>query len=275
MYVAEIKQRDTPQPFVRILRMQKWGIREHLDENKDLLRAIMEAEDYTDYILDRRLGCRQLGMNLPPRIFTRKITERYRGARREYEGQMIWSTYFERDYLVGIATDKIPRLRYLNTLYALQFAALLGRTAATNIIVGRINLQNRVLFDDGDEIVIEDESGMPLDIIVADHTGTFVDYTSPLEAHAAAYAAPVNRRTPFTPNHEAVADAYTTAFLERFTHIQQEYRKRKRAFDTLFKHRRRDEHGSFAYRWERVLDRLNRTDGETLVAAIRRHIKLA
>ena len=111
VYVAEIKQEGTPQPFVRILRMQKWGIREHLEENKDLLRAIMEAEEYTDYILDRRLGCRQLGMNLPPRIVTRKISERYRGARHEYEGQMIWSTYFERDYIVGIATDKIPRLR--------------------------------------------------------------------------------------------------------------------------------------------------------------------
>ncbi len=275
VYVAEIKQRATPQPFVRILRMQKWGIREHLDENKDLLRAIMEAEDYTDYILDRRLGCRQLGMNLPPRITTRKISERYRGARREYEGQMIWSTYFERDYIVGIATDKIPRLRYQNSQYALQFAALLGRTAATNIIVGRMNLQNRVLFDDGDEIMLEDEAGMPIEIVVADHTGTFVDYTSPLEAHAAAYAAPVNRRTPFTPEHEAVADAYASAFHERFTHIQLEYRKRKRAFDTLFKHRRRDEHGSFAYRWERVLDRLNRTDGVALTTEIRRHIKLA
>ena len=45
VYVAEIKQRGTPQPFVRILRMQKWGIREHLDENKDLLRAMVAKAD--------------------------------------------------------------------------------------------------------------------------------------------------------------------------------------------------------------------------------------
>ena len=45
--------------------MQKWGIREHLDEGKRLLDAIIQSEEYTEYILDRRLGCRQLGMNLP------------------------------------------------------------------------------------------------------------------------------------------------------------------------------------------------------------------
>ncbi len=275
VYVAEIKQRDTARTFVRILRVQKWGIREHLENNKDLLRAIMEAEDYTDYILDRRLGCRQLGMNLPPRISTRRISERYHGSRRDCEGQSIWATYFERDYIAGIATDKIPRSRYHNPVFGTRLAALLGRSAAVNIVVGRMNLQNQVLFDDGDEVLIEDGTGMPADIVVTDHTGTFTDYTSPLEAHAAAYAAPANSRIPFLADPAAFADAYTRSFDERFTRIQQEYRKRKRAFDTLFKHRWRDEHGSFAYRWERVLDRLNRTDGTALAAAIRRHIKLS
>ncbi len=273
VYVAEVKQRFTPRPFVRIIRMQKWGIREHLEENKDLLQAIMEAEEYTDYILDRRLGCRQLGMNLPARITTRKLGEHYHGSRREYEGQTIWSTYFERDYIVGIATDKIPRSRYQDPAYALRLAELLGRTAATNIIVGRMNLQNRVLFDDGDEVVVEDAAGLPAEIIVSDHTGTFVDYTSPLEAHAPSYALPVVRRAGFLPDTAAFAEAYVKAFGERFAYIQQEYRKRKRAFDTLFKHRRRDEHGSYAYRWERVLDRLNRTEGAAVTAALRAHVK--
>lgn len=270
VYVAEVKQRNTPRPFVRIIRMQKWGIREHLEENKDLLQAIMEAEEYTDYILDRRLGCRQLGMNLPARINTRKLSERYHGNRHEYEGQMIWSTYFERDYIMGIATDKIPHSRYHAPQYGLRLAELLGRTAATNLIVGRMNLQNRVLFDDGDEVVVEDAAGLPTDIIVSDHTGTFVDYTSPLEAHAPAYALMVSRRAPFLPNPTEFADAYIKAFGERFAFIRQEYRKRKRAFDTLFEHRRRDERGSFAYRWERVLDRLNRTDGTVVTTALRK-----
>ena len=275
VYVAEIQQRGAPEPFVRILRMQKWGIREHLEEQKDLLTAIMQAEEYTDYTLDRRLGCRQLGMNLPPRTTPRKISERYHGSRKEYEGQRIWSTYFEREYVPGMATDKIPRQRFLDPAFSLKFASLLGRAAATNMIVGRTNLEDHVLFDDGDEILIDDPDGKPLEILVTDHTGAFAEYILSLEQHAPAYATPMNRRLSFLPYPKDVVATYIESFLERFIHIQQEYRKRKRAFDTLFKHRRRDEQGSFAYRWERVLERLDRTDPAAIADRIRRTIHIA
>jgi hypothetical protein len=274
VYVAEIKQRRADRPLIRVLRMQKWGIQEHLEEQKDLLTAIMQAEEYTDYILDRRLGCRQLGMNLPHRNTTRKISERYHGTRHEYEGQTIWSTYFEREYIPGMATDKIPRSRFLDPKYSLKFADVLGRAAAPNIIVGRMNLSDQVLFDDGDEVLLEDEAGIPKDILVSDHTGTFTEYMNPLEQQAAGYAAPINRRLAFIACPKEVTSTYVESFMERFIYIQQEYRKRKRAFDTLFKHRLRDEQGSFAYRWERVLDRLNRTDPTTLADRIRRNIHL-
>lgn len=269
VYVAEIKERLTENPVVRILRIQKWGIREHLDDGKDLLPAIMEAVEYTEYILDRRLGCRQFGMNLPPRITTRQIGEPYHGSR--YDGQPIWSTYFERDYISGLATDKIPRARFQNITYSLKFAQLLGQAAAPNIVVGRMNLQDAVLFDDGDEILIEDEGGLPKEIIVADHTGTFTNYLSPLESFAAAYATPILRRLPYFPYPEDVVEAYLSAFIAQFLHMKQDYERRKRAFETLFKHRSRDEHGSFAYRWEQVLARVNRTDAVTLAEAIRKH----
>jgi len=271
VYVAEIKQEDNPRPIVRMLRMQKWGIREHLDEGKEFLQSIMEAEEYTEYILDRRLGCRQLGMNLPPRITARKITEHYQGYR--YSGP-IWSTYFEREYLGGMASDKIPRSRFQHPEYALAFARLLGRSAAPNIIVGRLNLNDTVLFDDGDEILIEDFSGIPRELVVSDHTGTFSDYKFELVEFAPSYAAPMTTRLAFFTDPRTVVDTYLTAFVERFTHIRGEYRRRQRAFDKLFKHRPRDEAGSFAYRWERTLDRLNRTDPVGLAASIRKHIPL-
>lgn len=268
VYVAELKHLEAPRPIARILRMQKWGIQEHLDEGKELLAAIMESEEYTEYILDRRLGCRQLGMNLPARITPRKISERYYGSR--YHGQPIWSTYFERDYLSGIATDKIPRARFHNMTYALKFAELLGRAAAVNIIVGRMNLTNTILFDDGDEVMSEDEFGIPKEIIVSDHTGTFVEYQADLADLAEAYAGPILRRLTFFPYPRDVIETYLAAFTARFAHVKQDYLRRKRAFDTLFKHRPRDERGSFAYRWERVLDRMNATDPERLAARIRK-----
>ncbi len=271
VYVSEFKQANINRPIVRISRMQKWGIREHLNEGKDLLPSIMEAEEYTEYILDRRLGCRQLGMNLPPRMTTRKISEHYRGYR--YDGQQIWSTYFERDYLPGLASDKIPRARYQNLNFCLKFAELMGKAAASNIIVGRMNLQNAVLFDDGDEIILESSNGLPVELIVSDHTGTFAEYQSPLELFAKAYAAPILRRLPLFASPQTVIDAYLHAFVNRVSHIQEDYRLRKRAFDSLFKHRPRDERGSFAYRWERILDRLNHTNPVNLEKAVRKEFE--
>ena len=268
VYVSEVKQTNNVRPFVRIGRMQKWGIREHLNEHKDLLPSIMEAEEYTEYILDRRLGCRQLGMNLPPRVSTRKISEHYRGPR--YDGQLIWSTYFERDYLPGLASDKIPSSRFQNPTYCLKFAEILGKAAASNLIVGRMNLQNTVMFDDGDEVILENSAGLPADLIVSDHTGTFTDYFSPLEASSKAYAAPILRRMTSFGAPQDVINTYLAALAERLSHIQQEYRRRKRAFDMLFKHLPRDERGSFAYRWEQVLDRLNRANPVSLEKSIRR-----
>ncbi|HSU67784.1 MAG TPA: hypothetical protein VLJ39_12990, partial [Tepidisphaeraceae bacterium] len=155
VYLAEIKQGGNEQEILRIIRMQKWGVAEHLDEGKDLLSAILEAEDYTEYILDRRLGCRQLGMNLCPRTTSRKVIERYTGRNFRYQGQSVWSAYFERDYVSGSATDKIPTCRLVEEGFALGLARLLGRAAAPNLILGRCDLALNVVFDDGDELVLE------------------------------------------------------------------------------------------------------------------------
>jgi hypothetical protein len=275
VYIAVAKLRGAAEPIVNIIRMQKWGVREHLDDGKDLLNAIVQSEEYTEYILDRRLGCRQLGMNLPPRVTARKLSEKYCGKQGGYHGSTIWSTYFQRDYIRGIATDKIPVGRFQDETFALALARLLGRAAAPNMIVGRCDLSGNVLFDDGDEVVVEDAQGMPVDIVVADQTGTFVDYVRDLKDLAAVYARPVNRRAAHLACPESFAEAYLAAFEERFTSIQEEYRKRRRAFDTLFKHRPRDEKGSLAYRWERVLQRLLRADPAQIKSQIRAKLVLS
>lgn len=272
VYIAAIKLRESVKEIIKIIRMQKWGVRERLDEGKSLLDAIVQSEEYTEYILDRRLGCRQIGMNLPPRVIARKLPERYFGKRRDYRGITIWTSYFERDYVHGIATDKMPNYKFENEEFAIRFVLLLGAAAAPNMIVGRCNMERNVIFDDGDEVVVEDEHGLPIDLVVSDHTGTFTNYLQDLRGFAPHYAAPVNRRIKFVPDPEAFATAYVESFVERFYHIQDEYRKGKRAYDTLFKHRPRDPAGSFAYRWEQVLERLHRTDPRELGDVIRQHV---
>ncbi len=274
VYVAEIKLRASASHVLRIIRMQKWGVTEHLDEGKDLLRAILECEEYTEYILDRRMGCRQLGMSLPPRTTARKVNERYWGPNRRYTGISIWSAYFERDYVSGVATDKLPPAKLADPRYAVGLARLLGRAAAPNLIVGRSDIKGQVIFDDGDELVIEDANGLPAAIIVADHTGTFGDFRRTLLDLCPAYADCLNRRIDILPDRQAFADAFLMGFIERFGHIRHEYARRKRAFDTLFKHQRRDEGGSFAYRWECVLARLQVNDPVKLADRIRENMRV-
>ena len=274
VFLIEIKQPGMLQPLLKIIRMQKWGVAEHLDDGKSLLDAMLFSEEYTDYILNRRLACRQLGMNLPAHTTTHKLGERYYGKSTGYHGLTIYSPYFERDFIGGVATDKIVASKFANEYYAVTFARLLGQTAVSNWIVGRCQLNGQVIFDDGDEVVVENRAGMPVEIIVADHTGTFTDYRRSLAETAPAYANPVNKRLPMLTQSAAFAQAYLDGFTERFDKIQREYRRRKRAFDNLFKHQTPIEAGNLSYRWLRVLERMNQANPVELAGLVRKHFAI-
>lgn len=273
VYLAELMPRGAA-PLVRFIRFQKWGIRERLDEGKPLLQAILESEEYTDYVLDRRLGVLQLGMNVPPAVSLQRTRECYTGENRDVSGWLIPVFYFERDYLHGLATDKLPRSKYLKPGYADRLAWLLGRAAAANIIAGRaLEGTKQALFDDGDEVIMENEAtGLPDRLVVSDPSGAFSDYQRSLTEAAPSYAAPVNVRAVYTPDPREFAETYLEAFKAGFQHVQGDYRRRRRAFDTLFKHCHYDPAGSFAFRWASVLRRLDQTDVEVLVERIRRNI---
>ena len=273
VYIVVFGMRRSQKPIKRFIRLQKWGVWEHLDEGKDLLRSIKESEEYTEFWLDRRLGCRQLGMNLSCEVHMRRLTEIYRGTNPHFYGQTIHTTYFEREFLEGVATDKLPVDRYVRPGYAERLAALLGQAAVASLIVGRaLDDGSRPVFDDGDEVVVEDANGMPESIHVGDHSGAFGEWQKPLVEYAGYYARPVNTRDRFVPQRRVFAEHFLEAFEAQFRHIQGDYRLRRRAFDSMFKHTHYDPNGSFAYRWEQVLRRLDQTDVSQLVAGIRRHI---
>ncbi len=279
VYIVEMKQRSADRDIVLMIRMQKFGIAEHLEEGDDLLTAIQRTDEYTQYILNRRFGCRQLGMNLPPRLHVGRITERYNGTRKEYRGQPFAAVYFWRDYVRGLATDKLHRSRFEDEEFAARFARLMGQAAAPNMIVGRAVLANngssfRIIFDDGDEVVFEDEHRLPQSITVSDHTGTFADYEQPLMEAAPVYAGPINRRLPYVKDRKAFADAYVGSFIERFRQIQDEYENRSEAFDRLFSDETPNGEGNFADRWQKVLRRLRQSDAQAIGDGIRENISL-
>lgn len=273
VYLAQVKSPERAEPVVHVLRVQKWGVPDHLDAGKELFAAVMESEEYVDYVLDRRLGCRQLGMNLPPRVVTRRIQERYAGPARRYAGATYWLTCFERDYIDGRATDKLPPAALRDPAFAAGLAVLLGEAAAPSLIVGCTGRDGESIFDDGDEVV-RFERGLPAGLVVSDHTGTFSDFTSSFDRLAPPYARPVNDRAGLVSDPRAFAELYLAAFTRRLIRIQSEYQRHRRAFRALFRYRPRDEKGSFAYRWDRVLDRLEAADPTAVERRIREHLDL-
>jgi len=269
VYIMQYREEGSDETKVMMIRLQKWGVAEHLDEGKPLLQSIIEADEYSDYILDRRLMCRQLGMNLPKRLGYGHFTEKYRGAN-EYNGVAVRTAYFVRGYLPGIASDKIPRAKYRNPAFAQAFAFLMGEAAATDLVVGRRgSVTNELLFDSNYEVVRLDATGTPCEVLVTDHAGSFVDYERSLEEMAGAYAAFVTSRRELVGEFAGFASAYVEGFRRRLAETQSAYRARKTAFDDLFSDRPYDTNGSGAYRWAKALQRLDACDPERVAAALK------
>ena len=269
VYIVQYKDVGASEPSVVMIRFQKWGVAERLDEGKDLLQAMVESDEYSDYILDRRLMCRQLGMNLPRRIGHGHFTEVYRGSNR-YNGTPVRTAYFARPYISGTATDKIAPSKFHNPAYALRFAALLGTAAAVDMAVGRrSSVTGELLFDQNYEVVREDGEGLPQSIVVTDHAGSFVNYETPMESYAAEYAQAVRRRREFVGDYGAFADAYAEAVSAKIAALKEAYSARREAFDGLFRDRPFDKNGSGAYRWSRALARLASADPCRIGAAVR------
>jgi hypothetical protein len=206
-------------------------------------------------------------MNLGGPVTLGKVGELYHGNRR------IWTPYYERDYVRGIASDKIPRSRFESPDYTQRFAELLGRAAATNLIVGRGGAPDEVFFDDGDEVITEGPNGMPEDLVVTHHTGSFWHFRLPLDQLAPAYANPVNQRAEFLPDPAGFARVYLEALVNRFVEIQRDYRHRRVAFDQLFHFRESNPAGSFAYRWACALRHLDEADPQQLAQIIQAHFR--
>lgn len=273
VYIVQYKEVGEPISRVFIIRFQKWGIAEHLDEGKDLLTSILEANDYSDYIMDRRLACRQLGMSLPRHVGFGQFTEKYTG-KNQYFGTTVRAYYYVRQYVHGIASDKIPVERFHNPAFALKFAELMGEAAALDLVVGRKATEtNEPLFDKNYEVLQISPKGLPVRLVVTDHAGSFVDYQTPLEDCVDPYADVVRRREKYVPDYQEFAKAYVAAFESRLAEVQRTYRERRAAFDDLFVGRPYDQAGSGAYRWACVLKRLDSCDPSVVSAKLKMAIQ--
>jgi hypothetical protein len=272
VFILQCKEKDA-KPRAYIVRFQKWGVAEHLDEGKDMLRSIIEANEYADYILDRRLACRQLGMNLPHHLWSGQFAERYSGQS-QYAGAHVQANYYVRAYISGIASDKIPPERFRNPAFALAFAKLIGRAAAIDLVVGRaVTETGQSLFDTNYEVLRCGPDGLPCDLVVTDHAGSFVKYREPFNELVAPYANVVLRREKFVADFATFAKTYVQSFEQALVEVQTAYRANRRAFDDLFLHRTFDDAGSGAFRWCSILRRLDECNPADVAALLRREIQ--
>lgn len=273
VYIIQYKEVGQPDPRVFVIRFQKWGIAEHLDSGKDLLQAILQAGEYADYIMDRRLACRQLGMNLPRHVSFGQFTEKYHGPN-QYNGTTVRAFYYVRSYVTGIASDKVPPKRFRNPAFALAFSHLMGQAAALDMIVGRAATETgEPQFDRNYEVVKCGADGLPLSVEVTDHAGSFVKYREPYSELVGTYANAVRRREGFVADYPAFAKTFVKAFEKKLAETQAMYRARRRAFDELFLHRPYDQAGSGAYRWSCVLKRLDECDPRETAELLKKAIQ--
>ena len=273
VYIVQYKIAGRPMSSVDVLRFQKWGIAEHLDKGKDLLSAILEANEYSDYILDRRLMCQQLGMKLPPYLGFGQVAEPYTGEN-QYKGTIVRAAYFSRAYVHGTASDKIPPARFRNPAFALRFAQLMGQAAAIDMVVGRRSTETKEnLFDKNYEVVQMGSDGLPARVAVTDHSGSFVNYLHTFEESIAPYANVIRRRASWVTDAKSFAAEYVNSFCRALTAVQARYRARRKAFDCLFVNRPFDLAGSGAYRWAKTLERLDHCDPEHVASMLAKAIE--
>jgi hypothetical protein len=271
VHIVELKERHRPQPQVKIIRIQRWTVASHLAAGKPLLQSMIDAEDYTDYVMDRRLGARQLGMHLPSIMIPRTFRETVRDSAGYVHN--VWTGYFERDYIAGRATSKTPEAFFSSDAFCQAFFRLLGQAAAPNIIVGRAAVEGgKTIFDDGDEVILLNAFQLPEQLILSEPTGSFVNYSRPYSETIGDYAQALNKRKPYIANFESASNCFVHAFEDELARIQRIYRESRQGFDMLFRDRPMDANGSIAYRWKCVLARLDAVNPRALAKQLRDYI---
>jgi DNA-binding GntR family transcriptional regulator len=83
---------------------------------------------------------------------------------------------------------------------------------------------------------------------------------------------PINKRAAHVKNLTAFAETYLAAFVSSFQRTQEEFRRHRNAFLVVFNERPLDPKGSLHFRWDRILERLERSDPKRLADVIRQHI---
>ncbi len=248
---------------IRHIRMSKWDVVHRIKQGLSLEQAINETRLYRDFILDRLAAIRTLGLPIPE--FKQIDIED------EFGTDIIPVYYFEREYIRGIATDKIPSLFYSRAGFFSRLALLLGQAAAASLVVGRIDYRSRQLYyDDGDEIILLNTAGLPSAFMLLETTGSFKDWMTPVDQmlphcleHLAQHMSEARQQGVDEPEFSKAVGAFADGLTREIRRMQVLLDDPANRLWSLFADRSL-ETGGIRDRWEGVLNRLGRTDDKHL-----------
>lgn len=253
---------------IRLLRMIKWDVRHRLKQGFPLSQAIRDTVSYRDYILDRLRAAAAL--KIPMLSYTAIQFEE------ELEGVgTIPIFFFDRRYVEGMVTDKIPLSYYGKNGFIVRLARLLGVAAAASMVLGRASHRTQELFfDDGDEVIQLDRDKLPERLVISETTGSFTDSTTPVRVllsqclgHLAAHLAKARRRGVTRADLKAAVEAFSEGLTGEIERMQALLQDPSMDLHSLFANSSA-EPGSVRARWDNMLNRLTATEAAAIREAI-------
>ncbi len=263
VYLVVITTKDE-QDSIRLIRHMKWDVIQRIRLGIHLDQAIAETIKYRDYILDRLNAATQLGF---PILSYNEIR-----LDEEVPGLGLLPTFFfDRQYISGVVTDKIPISCYKNPNFITSLAGLLGAAATFTLVLGRASPRTgKIFYDDGDELIQFSFSSIPVRLVIIETTGSFTDWTTPLltllpqclTRFRVHLDKALESGVPLQIIEEAVA-IFAEALRDKLDAIKAIVSSPSSKIRFMFSDRS-PEQGGIRHRWEGILDRLEATDVEEL-----------
>lgn len=254
---------------ISLLRLMKWDVIHRIKMGIPLEQAIEETFKYRDYIFDRLYAAARLGF---PILTYREIQleQRVPGL------GPVPSFFFERPYVTGVVSDKIPLSCYKNPEFIEKLSRLLGLAAAFTLVLGRVSFRTgKVYFDDGDELIQLDLNSIPARLVIIETTGSFTDWTTPiadllpqiLDRFALQLEKAVSSGVRPNVIKRSVSH-FADALCNKLFETRQALRSPSSDLRSLFDDRPTGQ-GGIRDRWESIIERLESVD----VEAVRKKIK--
>ena len=263
VYLVVMTTKDE-QDSIHLIRLMKWDVIQRIKMGIPLDQAVAETFRYRDYIFDRLHAAAQLGFPILSYSEIR-LDEEIPGL------GLIPAFFFDRQYIQGVVTDKIPAYCYKKPNFIKGLAGLLGAAATFTLVLGRASPRTgKIFYDDGDELIQFNSRSMPVRLVIIETTGSFTDWTTPLLSLLpqclTRFRAHLDRALESgvpLPVIEGAVAIFAEALRDKLHEIKEIAFAPSSKIRLLFSDRTLEQ-GGIRHRWDGIIRRLKTTDVDEL-----------